>query len=240
LIVETAPWPIVEIGPGLGALTRPLLSLGASVAAVELDRGLAAALREWPEARPGGPLNVVEADALALDLARDLGPGPHLVCGNLPYNISSPLILWLLSQLQAAPKAVFTLQKEMAERLSAKPGSRDYGRLTVAASLRCQVEALMEIGPEAFRPRPKVASQVIRLSAKPGPEVVSAEALGRLTAAAFHARRKTILNNLSGSYGRERAAAALAAAGVAPDLRPETISPETLAALALDLEKAGD
>jgi 16S rRNA (adenine1518-N6/adenine1519-N6)-dimethyltransferase len=144
--------------------------------------------------------------------------------------------MWYLAQAETAPKAVFTLQREMAQRLAAAPGGGDYGRLTVAVALRHEVETLMEIPPAAFRPRPKVFSQVVRLSLRPGEPKVSAAALGRLTAAAFHARRKTIINNLSGLYGRQRALEALAKAGVEPGRRPETVTPEVFAALAADLE----
>jgi 16S rRNA (adenine1518-N6/adenine1519-N6)-dimethyltransferase len=236
LIVGTADWPIIEIGPGLGALTRPLLERGAAVTAVEVDRGLAAALRLWPEC--GRTLTVVESDLLRLDLGHLAGPGPYLVCGNIPYNLTSPIVLWCLAQGPAAPKAVLTMQAEVARRLAAAPGGRDYGRLTVAAALGHQVEILMDIPASAFRPRPKVLSSVVRLTRTPGEPKVPAAALARLTAAAFHARRKTLANNLSAVYGRERALAALEAVGLDPGGRAETVPPAALAALAAELEGA--
>jgi 16S rRNA (adenine1518-N6/adenine1519-N6)-dimethyltransferase len=239
LILNLGDRPVVEIGPGLGALTRPLLSKGATVVAREHDRGLAAALRDWPEAAPGGRLRVTEADALGIDLIRDLGPGPFTLCGNLPYNISTPLIFWSLAQAEAAPEAVFTLQREMAERLSAAPGGRDYGRLAVTVALGHLAEVLMDIPPAAFRPRPKVHSRVVRLKAIR--EVTSnlRSAVGRLTAAAFHARRKTLINNLGPVYGRERALGALSGAGIDPKARPETLGPSLFRDLAEALELSG-
>ncbi|MDR2455496.1 MAG: 16S rRNA (adenine(1518)-N(6)/adenine(1519)-N(6))-dimethyltransferase RsmA [Deltaproteobacteria bacterium] len=235
LIRAQADWPVLEIGPGLGAMTKNLLSSGAVVYAIELDRGLAESLRTWPEAE-SGRLKVMEADALDLDLRKDLGPGPFLACGNLPYNISTPLLLWYMREAEAAPKAVFMLQREMAQRLCASPGGRDYGRLTVAASLWHHVSPLMDVPPEAFSPRPKVHSRAILLTPKESPPGVSRDRLGRLTAAAFHARRKTIINNLAARYGKERALAALSELGISPGLRPETLAPEIFASLALALE----
>ena len=238
LIASIAQGAVVEIGPGLGALTRPLLDSGLEVSAIELDRGLAAALREWPEAA-SGLLKVIEADALELDLREAFGPRIGLVCGNLPYNISTPLLFWYMAQARAAPKAVFMLQKEMAERLAAKPGGRDYGRLSVAATLFHDKSPLMDVPPEAFSPRPKVRSRVVLLTLKEVAPDVSRGALGRLTAASFHSRRKTVINNLWPRYGRERALEALSRAGVDPRARPETLPPETFAALAVILEPGG-
>jgi 16S rRNA (adenine1518-N6/adenine1519-N6)-dimethyltransferase len=235
MIASRADGPVLEIGPGLGAMTRALLAKGAEVVAAELDKGLAAALRAWPEALDGR-LKVVEADALSLDLARDFPQRPSLVCGNLPYNISTPLLFWYMGQAHLAPKAVFMLQREMAQRLCAGPGGKDYGRLSVAFSLWHDAAPLMDVPPEAFRPRPKVHSRAVLLTLKASPPAVAKASLGRLTAAAFHARRKTLTNNLASRYGREKAVEALESLGADPSARPETLAPEIFAALANLLE----
>ncbi len=232
----------LEIGPGLGALTRPLLAGGAAVTAVEFDRGLADNLQTLRDEYPGR-LTVIHQDILALDpgpLAGERG-GRLFVCGNLPYNISSPILLWFLRHLACFSGAVFMLQKEMADRLAAAPGGKEYGRLTVALALWCRVEKVMAVPPSAFHPRPGVESLIVALAPRPAEETrglgLGPEALGRFTAAAFAARRKTIFNNLAKFYGRERALAALAAQAVEPGLRAETLAPERLAALAGRLEK---
>lgn len=239
----------LEIGPGLGALTWPLLASGANVAAVELDRGLAENLAKIAQAEYPGRLEILHQDVLTLDpapLAAERG-GQLFVCGNLPYNISSPVLLWFMGHLASFSGAVFMLQKEMAERLAAAPGTKEYGRLTVALALWCRVEKIMTVPPSAFHPRPGVESLIIALKPRPAEETrairVSPEALGRFTAAAFAARRKTVLNNLSKVYGRERALAALEAHGVEPGLRAEALAPPLLAALAESLnynEPPGD
>lgn len=231
----------LEIGPGLGALTRPLLDGGASVTAVEFDRGLADNLTAMARTEYAGRLTVIHQDILALDpgpLAGERG-GRLFVCGNLPYNISSPILMWFLRHLACFSGAVFMLQKEMADRLAAAPGGKDYGRLTVALSLWCRAEKLMGVPPGAFHPRPGVESRIVSLKPRPEAETraigLSPETLGRFTAVAFAARRKTVFNNLAGFYGRERALAALAANSIEPGLRAETLSPEKLAALAVSL-----
>jgi 16S rRNA (adenine1518-N6/adenine1519-N6)-dimethyltransferase len=228
---------IVEIGPGLGALTRPLLARGLELTAVELDRGLARALAGWPEAQ-SGRLKVLERDVLDLDLERDLGPKTYLVCGNLPYNLSTPILFWFMDQARVAPAGLFMLQREMALRLAAKPGSRAYGRLSVAVSLWYEPRIVLAVRPSAFRPRPRVDSSLVlvRLKGRP-PEAAERGALGRLTAAAFAARRKTILNNLSAGYGKARALGALEELGIGPGLRAEALDPGRLLALAGILER---
>ncbi|MDR2443419.1 MAG: 16S rRNA (adenine(1518)-N(6)/adenine(1519)-N(6))-dimethyltransferase RsmA, partial [Deltaproteobacteria bacterium] len=225
-IYAKADGPIVEIGPGLGALTGPLLAQGATVTAVEIDKGLATELKNWPQNQTG-ELKVLEMDALNLDLRRDLGPGPFMICGNLPYNISTQLLFWYLSQAEVAPKAVFMLQKEMAERLTAKPGSRDYGRLTVAVGLWHEVKTVFDVPSLAFSPRPKVKSSVVLLTPKSIVPNISREAVGRLTMAAFHARRKTLFNNLTRAYGRENTTRALESLSLEPSIRSEMLEPET-------------
>jgi 16S rRNA (adenine1518-N6/adenine1519-N6)-dimethyltransferase len=236
-ILEKSPdRRIVEIGPGLGALTKPLLSRGALVTAIELDRGLAAQLNTWPEAADGR-LKILEADVLTVDLKKALGTDPVLICGNIPYNISSPVLFWFMNHSDS--QGVFTIQKEMAQRLSAQPGSRSYGRLSVAVSLWYSIEVPFNIPPSAFQPRPKVDSSVIWLSPKISGPAVTRPALGRLTAAAFHARRKTIFNNLLAAYGRKRTEDALEVLKIEPSARAETLEPDLLACLAHLLEENG-
>jgi 16S rRNA (adenine1518-N6/adenine1519-N6)-dimethyltransferase len=228
--------PIVEIGPGLGALTRPLLAAGAQVAAVELDRGLARALSAWPEAAEGR-LEVLNRDILGLSLS-ELGPGPFAVAGNLPYNLSTPILFWFLAQAPLAKAGVFMLQKEMAQSLLAKPGQERYGRLSVALSLWAEASLIMEAPPAAFQPRPKVHGVAVALVPK-APPALSLKSLGAFTANAFRARRKTLANNLSPAYGQARAMAAMAALGVDPGIRAEKLAPEALAELAKLLEEGG-
>jgi 16S rRNA (adenine1518-N6/adenine1519-N6)-dimethyltransferase len=227
---------VVEIGPGLGALTRPLLNRGLSLTVVEVDRGLAAALEGWPEVFEKR-LTVLCRDVLTLALVRDLGEGGYLVCGNLPYNLSTPIIFWFMDQASAAELGVFMLQKEMAQRLSAGPGGRDYGRLSVAVSLWYEVKTVMDIPASAFRPRPKVESTLVTLKARGVPPPAEERAaLGRLTGAAFASRRKTIMNNLGARYGREKALGALEKLGLDPGLRAERLDPQEFSGLSAILE----
>lgn len=255
---------LMEIGPGLGALTWPLIQAGRKVTAVELDKGLAENLGQAAQTLEPGQLTVWHRDVLSLtgeDLAgaEVAWPGqsgtsrldhsndfPSLggsckqseasmfLCGNLPYNISSPVLLWFLNHRQYFSGAVFMLQKEMASRLTAQVGTKDYGRLTVALGLWFEVNYLLDVPPSAFHPRPQVDSAVIALKpvARDKEPDISPEVLGTFTAAAFAARRKTILNNLGAAYGRERAGAVLGQMGINPGLRPEVLPPLTLAALA--------
>lgn len=232
VLAEAGPEKLLEIGPGLGALTRPLLAAGAEILAVELDRGLAENLGN--EGRPG--LTVLNQDILTLDPAQF--PGPRFLFGNLPYNISSPVLFWFLRHRRAFSGALLMLQKELAERLTAAPGRRAYGRLSVALGLWFRVENVLAVPAAAFHPRPRVASAVVRFRPVPSESEppVPPEVLGRFTLAAFGARRQTLLNNLSRAYGRDRAARVLADFGLAPGLRAETLAPSVLAALALALE----
>lgn len=238
ILAAAGPEPrLLEIGPGLGALTKPLLSAGATVLAVELDRGLAENLNE-EAVNYSGRLTVLHRDILSLnetDLAADQ---PLYLCGNLPYNISSPVLFWFLAHRRYFSGAMFMLQKEMARRLTAEPGSKDYGRLTVALSLWTRVTEVLTVPPSAFHPRPNVDSAVVRLTPGPSEEepALNPEALGRLTAAAFAARRKTLGNNLTRVYGRDRAMAALNKLGLDPGLRAEALPPAHLAALGNLLE----
>ena len=152
---------LVEIGPGLGALTRPLLQAARELDVVELDRDLLEPLQT--RCAGLGTLRIHQADALAFDFARLRGEGPRLrVAGNLPYNISTPLLFHLLAQSEQIHDLHFMLQQEVVERMAAGPGEDAYGRLSVMLQYRCQVEALFTVGPDAFQPPPRVWSAVVR------------------------------------------------------------------------------
>ena len=209
---------LLEIGPGLGALTLPLLQRLDRLTVVEIDRDLAALLANLPQA--GGRLTVIEADALTVDYS-SLGRGLRIV-GNLPYNISTPLLIRLLTSGAEIDDLHLMLQKEVVDRLTAAPGCKAYGRLSVFAQYHGQVEALFEVPPEAFRPVPKVDSAFVRLIPwhdSPYPKLPQAD-LEFLVAKAFGMRRKTLANNLKPLF----TAAELADLGIDPGLRPEQIT----------------
>lgn len=219
---------LLEIGPGLGALTRPLLASGVRLVAVEYDQGLAGYLaRELGPAHPEFQVLAQDVLTVSLPALAVRAGGPLLVAGNLPYNLTTPILFWLLANRHLTSGAVFMVQKEVARRLTAPPGHKDYGRLSVALSLTAKVKTLMQAPPGAFHPRPRVESTVVGLNfppeAKPGLDL---QAFGRFTQAAFAARRKTIINNLGAAFGRHPALEALERTGIAPDRRPETITPE--------------
>jgi 16S rRNA (adenine1518-N6/adenine1519-N6)-dimethyltransferase len=224
-----APEPgqhVVEIGPGQGALTALLLDRAGSMDAVEIDRDLAALLRQrWPET-----LRLHESDALKFDfaaLARERG-GPLRIVGNLPYNISTPLLFHLLDTVEHVVDMHVMLQKEVVDRMAAEPGSDAYGRLTVMLAPHLDVQWLFDVGPGAFQPPPRVWSAVARLTVRREPLFAVPDAYGRIVAAAFSQRRKTIRNSLRGLVGPE----AWEATAVDPGARPEVLSPAQFAALA--------
>lgn len=222
------PQPLViEIGPGKGALTAPLLARAERVVAIELDPVLAAALRE--KALHEARLAVEESDVLSVDLAR--WPAT-VIAGNLPYYITSPILERVLPLGPPLRHAVFLVQKEVAERLAAAPGSRDYGYLSVFTRLYAEPKLLFTIPPGAFQPPPKVDSAVVRLTRIPLPgSVPDPAAFLRFAGACFAHKRKTLRNNLAGIYGRE----ALDRMDEAP-LRAEQLSLDQLAALHHKLE----
>jgi len=236
ILAALAPQPgdiIVEIGPGLGALTRPLLEHCAPLHVVELDRDLAARLRaEFPPER----LVVHEADALKFDFRALAGDRRLRIVGNLPYNVSTPLLFHLLDQADCISDMLFMLQKEVVERMAATPGSKDYGRLSVMLQWRLQVEKLFDVRPGAFTPPPKVDSAVVRLTPHAAPLVAvdDADALARVVRAAFSQRRKTLRNTLRGLLTPE----ALQALDIDPTRRAETLSLAEFARLANSLAAA--
>ena len=188
---------VIEIGPGRGALTRKLLERAARVVAIEVDPYLADRLRQEYVSEPR--LQVVEADVLETDLAQ-WGPAP--IAGNLPYYITSPI---LERALEAhPPRAVFLIQKEVAERLAASPGSRDYGYLTVRTAFSARVRLLFGVKPGAFHPPPKVDSAVVLLEPNASPAGVDhPQAFLRFVSQCFSHKRKTLRNNLVETYGKD-------------------------------------
>ena len=208
---------VVEIGPGRGALTYPLLEDLPHLHVVELDRDLITLLRQ--ENTPDR-LSIHESDALKFDF-RTLKPAdkPLRVVGNLPYNISTPLIFHLLSQSDAISDMTFMLQKEVVDRLTASPGTRDWGRLSIMVQYHCQADYLFFVPPGAFSPPPKVDSAVVRLipHASPPHPANDEEHLRRLVAQAFTQRRKAIRNSLKSQVTLEQFEQAGIDAGLRPD-----------------------
>jgi 16S rRNA (adenine1518-N6/adenine1519-N6)-dimethyltransferase len=238
LVDAVGPKPddtFLEIGPGRGALTRVLATRVARLVCVEIDRDLAAPLA----ASLPPHVRVLNADILQTDmsaLARELGGSPLRVVGNLPYNISSPILFALLDAAgegQTIADATVMLQKEVADRLCASPGSRVYGGLTVQVARVADVERLLDLPPGAFRPVPKVASAVVRLRFR---TALSADAalFSRLVRVVFQQRRKTILRALEplAATAGVSSAILLQRAGIDSRLRPEQLSPEGFVRLA--------
>jgi 16S rRNA (adenine1518-N6/adenine1519-N6)-dimethyltransferase len=208
---------IAEIGPGEGAITDHLVEQADSLHVIEIDRDLAAALRRRfsPER-----LIVHEADALEFDYAAL--PKPLRLVGNLPYNISTPLLFHLLNFSDRFTDLTFMLQKEVVERMVAAPSGPEYGRLSVMLQYRYEMEMLLEVPPESFRPPPKVDSAVVRLRPRPAAELLARDPvhLGQVVTAAFTQRRKTLRNAL----GKLTDEGALRQLGIDPGLRPENLS----------------
>jgi len=220
---------LVEIGPGEGALTLPLLARGTALTVVELDRDLAARLAARPEA--GSSLTVVQGDALKIDLAGLAAPGELLrLVGNLPYNISTPLLFRFVAQAGVIRDMHFMLQREVVERMVAPPGSRTYGRLSVMLAAACRIEHLFDIGPGAFRPPPKVWSSIVRLQPWTDPPfaIPDPARFAEVVRRAFGQRRKTLRNALHGVVDED----AIRAAGCDPGTRAETLPPAAFARLA--------
>jgi 16S rRNA (adenine1518-N6/adenine1519-N6)-dimethyltransferase len=228
---------VVEIGPGRGALTEGLISRAGRIAAVELDESLVRAL----EARyPPSRLLLVHGDILDVavnELPARLGrPGaPLVVVGNLPYQISKPLALRLVGARSVVDRAVLMFQKEVAQRLTARPGTREYGPLGIVTSVAYTVRRLFDLGPAAFRPRPKVASTVTLWHRADGSSLdAGLEARLRLClGACFARRRQTLRNNLRAALGSpQRVEALLEAADLDGSLRAEVLEPERFLQLA--------
>jgi 16S rRNA (adenine1518-N6/adenine1519-N6)-dimethyltransferase len=219
--VPSAASTVVEIGPGKGALTQFLLPLASRVIAVEVDQVLVHYLVE--KFRGNERLTVVQGDVLGTGLAQW---GRVAVAGNLPYYITSPIIAKVLALGPLLECAVFLIQKEVAERIVAEPGSRDYGYLSVSCQVAAETKYLMTVPPEAFRPPPKVDSAVVQLTPRPEPLVEDMDGFLSFAAACFTQKRKTLRNNLSSRYGKEHIDAQPEAG-----MRAEQLSIERLADL---------
>jgi 16S rRNA (adenine1518-N6/adenine1519-N6)-dimethyltransferase len=238
VVAAIAPQPddaFVEIGPGLGALTSPLACAVREVVAIEIDRDLAAAL----PARVPGNVRVITGDVLDVDIATLLPDATRLrVAGNLPYNISSPIIFALLDAQKRDTRisdATLMLQREVADRLAARPGTRDYGVLTVLVGLRARVSSVLVLPPGAFRPPPAVTSALVRIEFLPADRVVAApSSFVPLVRRAFMKRRKTIANALT-VFAAERSIdirKVLDVAGIDHRRRPETLTIDEIVSLA--------
>ncbi|MDD6377464.1 MAG: 16S rRNA (adenine(1518)-N(6)/adenine(1519)-N(6))-dimethyltransferase RsmA [Succinivibrio sp.] len=221
---------LVEIGPGHAALTRPVLERAKVLTAIELDRDLVEILKHDPFLKG---LTIIEGDALKVNFEELEGAGQLRVFGNLPYNITSPIIFHLLSQ-KGITDMHFMLQKEVVERLAAGPSTKNYGRLTVMTQFHAQVIPMLVVPPSAFRPAPKVTSAVVRLRPKDltDEERSLVPYLNNITTTAFSARRKTIRNSLSKFFTEEE----LNSFGLDPILRAENISVEKYVELARALK----
>jgi len=220
---------LIEIGPGRGALTVPLLSQLGELEVIELDRDVIPLLRAACDGR--GNLTVHNADALRFDFSGlAAATEPLRIVGNLPYNISTPLLFHLLDQDAQIRDMHFTLQKEVVRRMAAGPGNKDYGRLTVMLATACHVEAMFDIGPGAFTPPPRVRSTFVRLTPWESPPfpVEDRAVFAALVSKAFSQRRKILKNALSGLLDE----AGIVAADCDPSARPETIEPAGFARLA--------
>jgi len=231
ILAEADPRPgsrILEIGPGLGLLTAGLLDAGAEVTAVELDRGLAAFLRDrFADPIEAGRLRLVEGDALDQELTRLIEP-PYEVVANLPYHITSPILHRLLGETPRSERLVLMVQREVAERIASPPGGMSY--LSVFVQYHAKVRIAFDVPPEAFEPEPAVRSAVIVVEPFPAddrlPTAEAEDALWRLVQASFRERRKMLHNVLSRQLPVEPAVvtAALETAGIAPDRRPQTVA----------------
>lgn len=218
----------VEIGPGQGALTKPLLDKGLRLEVVELDRDLVTWLQKQFAGQPH--LTIHSADALNFDFAGLAQAGEKLrVIGNLPYNISTPLLFHLLENSNVIEDMTFMLQKEVVDRICAPPGSKTYGRLSIMMQYYCETEFLFEVPPESFEPPPKVTSAIIKLTPHSQPPVIveNLPQLGRIITQAFSQRRKTLRNALRTIIDETD----LLKLDIDPTRRPETLSLTEFAAI---------
>lgn len=231
---------VIEIGPGIGALTQLLLQRARQVVAVEIDRLLVKVLRE--EFKSAGNLSVVEGDVLDYDLdalAREHFPDElksYRVVGNLPYYVTTPILFHIFETGQNASSAAVMLQKEVAERISAPPGSKAYGALSVASQYYCEPRLVAKVSRKLFFPQPEVESVVLHLNIRNSPpvEVGDSQLFFSVVRAAFNQRRKTVLNALSNAMpglSKEKAAAVLSMAAVDPSSRGEVLDIQQFACI---------
>lgn len=222
IVLAVDPKPgdrLVEIGPGQGAITMPLLRRHGELTAIEFDRDLITPLMEASEGV--GRLTIIHKDVLAVDFGKLAGDERLRLVGNLPYNLSSPILFHALEHAASIRDMVFMLQKEVVDRMAAGPGSKVYGRLSVMLQAYCAVTPLFVVPPGAFRPPPKVDSAVVRMVPRPPAEigVTDPRRFTEVVRAAFGQRRKTLRNALSSVCD----AAAIEAAGLSPDARAEQV-----------------
>ncbi|GAB2495441.1 16S rRNA (adenine(1518)-N(6)/adenine(1519)-N(6))-dimethyltransferase RsmA [Arenimonas alkanexedens] len=224
IVMAVAPKPgdrLVEIGPGQGAITFPLLRKHGELTVIEFDRDLITPLMEASEGV--GRLTIIHKDVLQVDFGKLAGDeGPLRLVGNLPYNISSPILFHALEHAPSVRDMHFMLQKEVVDRMAADPGSKVYGRLSVMLQAYCTVTSLFDVPPGAFRPPPKVDSSVVRLVPKAPSEIGIDDPMlfARVVRDAFGQRRKTLRNALS----QVCSGADIEAAGLRPDARAEQLS----------------
>ena len=219
---------IVEIGPGHAVLTMPLLASGAELHLIEIDRDLAAGLQERISGYSNATLHI--GDALKTDFAALCSGLPFRLVGNLPYNISTPVLFHVLQWSELIGDMHFMLQREVVDRLAASPGSKAWGRLSIMCQYHCAETPLFTVPPEAFSPAPRVHSSVVRLvpHARPPVQIESMSAFQRLVGQAFTMRRKTLRNCLRGLLDTSQ----IESVGIDPGLRPEALGLEEFAALA--------
>lgn len=222
---------VLEIGPGIGTLTQGLLEAGAKVTAVELDKKLPAVLAETLAGYEN--FKLVSGDILKVDLT-ELMPEKFKVVANLPYYITTQILLALLEKKLPITKIVTMVQREVAERMTAAPGSKIYGAMSVAVQFRAEVHVAFDVPPEKFLPKPEVTSSVVVCDVRPSPvEVADEEFFIKVVRAAFGQRRKTLANSLAGAgFQRENILRALELAGISAERRAETLSIAEFAALA--------
>lgn len=219
LIMPQANDHVVEIGPGLGALTKLLLPQVDHLEAIEIDRDLIPELQKKCEGL--GTLNIHEADALQFDFSTlASGPARFRLIGNLPYNISTPLLFHVFQYREFVQDMHFMLQKEVVDRMIAEPGSKQYGRLSIMTQYYCSTEKLLAVEPAAFFPPPKVDSAIVRLIPRPESPAKNEGKLSMLVKQAFQQRRKTLANNLKGLISADE----LSTLSIDPKQRPEQLS----------------
>lgn len=242
---------VIEIGPGEGVLTNLLVNRAKHVIGVELDRVLAAQLRMRYATQPN--VEILEADFVSAQFPSMLGrrPGPLHdlrptkpetvdIVGNIPYYVTSDIVLRILELHARVERAVIMVQREVADRIAAEPGSRDYGLLSATTQLYARVDNLFTLPPEAFNPPPEVHSSVIRMTMSPRLEELQVEegSFISLLKLAFAQKRKTLANNLKGTYSDASIKAAVKAAGLRPDVRAEAVPLEKMAVLSRSLQAA--
>ncbi len=224
---------VLEIGPGIGTLTQGLAETGADVTAVELDKKLPAVLAETLKGYDN--VRIVPGDILKVNIPEIMGPGAFKVAANLPYYITTPILMALLEQHLPITELVTMVQKEVAERMTATPGKRIYGALSVAVQYYTEPEIVLDVPPRSFIPAPEVDSVVIACHVRPEPAVkVKDEKLFfRVVKAAFGQRRKTLMNAMRGAgFAKEEVRDAMERSGIDPTRRGETLTLEEFAALA--------